>query len=67
MVERENDCKCVFVCVYYVFDVFSMRVVVNLGSQQWANLRERERRREGRRESDRERERRASEEEWRRG
>ena len=52
MVERENDCKCVFVCVYYVFDVFSMRVVVNLGSQQWANLRERVR--GGGRERDRE-------------
>ena len=42
MVERENDCKCVFVCVLCVFDVFSMHVVVSLGSQQWANLRERE-------------------------
>ena len=53
MVERENDCKCVFMCVYYVFDVFSMHVVVNLGSQQWANLRERERGRESEREKER--------------
>ena len=50
MVERKSDYN-VCLCVYYVFDVFSMHVVVSLGSQQWANLKAREgEEREGERE-----------------